>query len=299
MTSIKELNLTEKQTAALIAAGEYDEIENIDGAALSKIKDGRIRNGIGIKLEGWRKAQEPAPEPGTEPIQTEWIGKTFGDRLQAIRVARGYIRKVMKHGMDYTAVQFDDLLAQVRDLFLTHGISWHTEATQITESRAHHMGELLVLEDLIVFTFRFQCVEGPFEPDWFRDIQVPARSFDVFDPNSSNPQGDKGPGKAHTYGQKLALRTLLNLPAGDDPDFTPAASLGTRAKAMRDELVGRLGRAIAKSGSKDIELEIKTMLMGFNERYTRSVEAIEDVDDQTLMKWCRYYEEKAPKAPEK
>lgn len=296
MTDLRGLRLTINQAEAL-QHHEVTEIEQITGDVLAKI-DGRIRNGIAAKVEQWKVAQEPPAEPPSteEAPKPMWHDRSFGERVAEIRDARSYIRKVMADGMDYSAVRFDDLLDQVRDLFLEWGVSWHTAATHVIESRVHEFRDMLVMEDLIVFTFRFQCVEGSESPsvgsNWYRDIQVPARSFDVYDPCQTHPQGDKGPGKAHTYGQKLALRTFLNLPAGDDPDFTPAASLGTRARALRDERVDRLRRALEKTGVKDIEIEIKALVLRFNATYHRGVESIEDIDDQTLLKWCEHFEGK-------
>lgn len=307
MTSLEVLNLTENQATALSANG-VTEVEQIDGPMLTKM-DGRISNGIGVKLEQWRQTQEPQPNAKSEESEPEeaiavlWHDLPFGARAANLREARGYVRKLAKHGMDYTAVLFDDLLIQVRDLFLEYGVSWHTIKTEIVSTRTHDRGDLLILEDLIVFTFRFQCVEGQSStPDgvrdahWYRDIQVPARSFDVYDPNADYPQGDKGPGKAHTYAQKIALRTFLNLPAGDDPDFTPAASLGTREKGLRDERLSRLERALRAVGFDNdcamLEQQQK-LLAGLNEKWHRDVAAIEDVPDQILLGWCEHYEAKA------
>lgn len=301
MTHIAALNLTEKQTDAVKAAGATD-IEDIDGEMLAHI-DGRLRNGIAISLERWKRDQEPDEPLEARLVPPSWHDLAFGYRKANLREQCSYIRKLTKHGMDYTAVLFDDLLIQVRPLFLQWGISWHTAATQIVSSRSHDRGDLLILEDLILFTFRFQCVEGqaPTSTDrsgsWYQDIQVPARAFDVYNPNSDFAQGDKGPGKAHTYGQKIALRTFLNLPAGDDPDFTPAASLGTRARAYRDELVNRMRRAIENRGIEDIDAEIKRHIDAFNSQYSRGITALEDVDDHTLVIWCEHYETKTKPEP--
>lgn len=307
MTSLEVLNLTENQATALSANG-VTAVEQIDGPMLTKM-DGRISNGIGVKLEQWRQTQEPQPEAKSEESEPEeaiavlWHHLTFGVRTANLREARGYVRKLAKHGMDYTAVLFDDLLIQVRDLFLEYGVSWHTIKTEIVSTRTHDRGDLLIMDDLIVFTFRFQCVEGQssshdgtHDPHWYRDIQVPARSFDVYDPNADHAQGDKGPGKAHTYAQKIALRTFLNLPAGDDPDFTPAASLGTREKGLRDERLSRLERALQAVGFDNdcamLEQQQK-LLAGLNEKWHRDVAAIEDTPDQILLGWCEHYEAKA------
>lgn len=300
MNPIEDLGLTVAEAAILQDLG-VEQIEEVTGEVLAKVT-GRMRNRIAAKLEQWKRKQDPDdPDETEEVIEPLWHGRSFGERLANLREGRGYIRKVMKHGMNYTAVQFEDLLEAVRPLFIQWGISWHTEATQIVESRAHQRGELLILEDLIVFTFRFQCVEGQTHDqpgiggNWYRDIQVPARSFDVYDPGSDYPQGDKGPGKAHTYGQKMALRTILNLPAGDDPDFTPAASLSTRARAERDELVARLRKALLASGitsDEAVNKQIQELIETLNERHHRAVAAIEDTPDQILLGWCEHYEEK-------
>lgn len=307
MTDLRGLRLTINQAEAL-QRHEITEIEQITGDVLAKI-DGRVRNGIASKLEQWKLAQNPDPAPPEpdpdEPPEAQWFGVAFGIRIAELRDDLCYVRKLTKPGMDYTAVMFDDLLTLVRPYFLKWGISWHTASTHVIESRTHEFRDLLIMEDLIVFTFRFQCVEGPtgdrgnvLGTGWYRDIQVPSRSFDVFDPGADNAQGDKGPGKAHTYAQKLALRVFLNLPAGDDPDFTPASSLSTRGMALRNELVNRLRRAIEKSGMKDVDIEVRTLLHGFNAKYTRSEENIEDIENQTLAKWAKYYEDKVNGEPE-
>lgn len=297
MTGISDLNLTAKQIDALGELG-VTEIESIDGEVINKL-DGRLRQGVATRLEEWKMRDGVAvAEPeDVEEIVPEYRGLTFGDRLAAIREARSYVRKLTKHGMDYSAVLFDDLLQQVRDLFLRYGISWHTHDTRVEVSRTHDREGLLIMEDLMVFTFRFQCVEGSPAPrsaveigagDWYRDVIVPARSFDVYDKDAEYPQGDKGPGKAHTYGQKLALRILLNLPAGDDPDFTPAASLGARARAERENLVGRLRATLNKAGH-DVEKKIETLLKRLADHH-RAVDSVQDVPDSILQGWIRHFE---------
>ncbi len=292
MTGISDLQLTAKQIDALGELG-VTEIESIDGEVIGKL-DGRLRQGVATRLEEWkmRDGVQVAEPDDVEEIVPEYRGLTFGERLAAIREARGYVRKLTKHGMDYSAVLFDDLLQQVRDLFLRYGISWHTHATRVEVSRTHDRKGLLIMEDLMVFTFRFQCVEGTpvGTSEWYRDVIVPARSFDVYDPEAEYPQGDKGPGKAHTYGQKMALRILLNLPAGDDPDFTPAASLGARARAERENLVGRLRDTLKKAGH-DVEKKIAELLQQLADHH-RSVDSVQDVPDSILLGWITHFEEK-------
>lgn len=298
MTALEELSLTFQQMNCLGNAG-IEQVEDITDEVLEKI-DGRMSKGIRQRLDALaiRKGfHEDEPEDVVvEEGEAAYRGLSFGERLEKIRQEREYIRKKKTEaGTPYnTAISFEELLEDVRPMFIRWGISWHTLESRVEATRHHPSGALLVFEDLITYTFRFQCVEASGGQDSYRDIQITARSLDVFDPDSfmssGNYQGDKGPGKSHTYAQKYAIRTILNLTAGDDPDFTPV-TMNVRQLSNKQLLVDRLRNAIGDGHGE----QIKDWINKLNDKFHQTYEDVLDVPDDTLLTWCEHFEAKAQK----
>ncbi len=223
----------------------------------------------------------------------QYQGLTFGERLSKLREDKGYIQKLTGNGMDYSAVLYEALVEQVRPLFIRYGISWHTHSCHVIGE--HHFTSefsgMLVSSTMMMFTIRFQNVEGspaayddrP-EADWYRDIVVPATAFDAFDPGSANPRGDTGAASATTTAQKYALRQILNLAAGDDPDFTPMISLSTMAQEERKTMIKRLRAGIEAQGL-DADTWIAKIIQETNRDFHRSVTNVEDVETGILLSW--------------
>ena len=228
----------------------------------------------------------------TEPFN--YSALTFGERLALIREDKGYIQKLSAAGMDYSAVLYEALVEQVRPLFLRYGVSWHTVGCLVTSPPdTREFGGLLVTTTLMLYTIRFQCVEVDGDmAHHHRDIVVPATAFDVFDPGAADPRGDTGAATATTTAQKYAIRQILNLAAGDDPDFTPMVSLSTRAQEERKTLIMRLKGAITAQGL-DVDTWISKIIEMTNVKYQRGITSVEDVETGILRQWVLRAEDKA------
>ena len=301
MTALDQLDLTSQQAQCLSNAG-IEKVEDITDEALEKI-DGRMSKGIRQRLdsfairEGFHEQEPDKVDEDVEP-QLNYRGLTFGERLASIREEREYVRKKKtEDGTPYeTALKFEELLEEVRPMFIRWGISWHTLEARVEATRHHYSeGGIIVFEDLITYVFRFQCVEADAGgQSSYRDITIPARSLDVFNPNdflaSGNYQGDKGPGKSHTYAQKYAIRTILNLTAGDDPDFTPITN-NIRQLSQRQVLIDRLRNAIGENAGE----VIKGLIAKLNDKYQQTAEDVLDVPDDSLQGWIDHFEAKAQK----
>lgn len=239
---------------------------------------------------------EDTPPEDVETTRFDYKALTFGERLARIREDRGYIQKMTRQGMGYSAVWFDDLVEQVRPLFIRYGVSWHTHRCElVTTPICMEFSGMLVTSALMIYVVRFQCVEGP-SANYpyelvFRDVTVPATAFDAFDPGADEPRGDTGAGKATTYAQKYALRMILNLAAGEDPDFTPMMSLSTRAQEERTSLVARLESAIKLLGF-DPDTEIAKLINTANTQHSRAIESVRDMDTTILRQWVTRAEDK-------
>ena len=250
--------------------------------------------------------EEKAPDIETingEATMAELIDKsnpfnyealTFGERLARIREDKGYIQKLSMAGMEYSAVLYEALVEQVRPLFLRYGVSWHTVGCLVTSPPdTREFGGLLVTTTLMLYTIRFQCVEIDGDmAHHHRDIVVPATAFDVFDPGAADPRGDTGAATATTTAQKYAIRQILNLAAGDDPDFTPMVSLSTRAQEERKTLIMRLKGAITAQGL-DVDTWISKIIEMTNVKYQRGITSVEDVETGILRQWVLRAEDKA------
>lgn len=298
MTHIEELDLTLNQNNALVLERGITTIEGITEKILHSI-DGRLSSGIRKKLEAWKMDNDDAARIAELPEVKDPLDYTdlaFGQRLEGIRREIESIQKKAQKDVPWSAVLFDDLLEKVRPLAVRWGISWHTFDCKIPyEPKATHgEGGLMLYDTMMVYAVRFQCVEASNQPhdSECRDVVVVTHAFDVYDPQATFPQGDKGPGKAHTYAQKYALRIILNLPAGDDPDFIPMAALSTRARMERETLIGQLRKAI-EAVEQDPDEVIPKWLENLNKHFSRSITSIDDADDDVIRKAIFHFEEKA------
>jgi len=252
-------------------------------------------------INGEAKMAELIDEPDTAETVTPFNYKalTFGERLALIREDKGYIQKLSMAGMDYSAVLYEALVEQVRPLFLRYGVSWHTHSCFVVgeQHSTTEFAGLLVSSTLLMFTIRFQCVEvdGDMAAGHHRDIVVPATAFDVFDPGAAEPRGDTGAATATTTAQKYAIRQILNLSAGDDPDFTPMISLSTRAQEERKTMIVRLKDAIEAQGL-DVDTYISKIIEMTNVKYQRGITSVEDVETGILRHWMARAEDKAKEA---
>ena len=128
------------------------------------------------------------------------------------------------NGKSYKAVSERDIIDAVKPVEVKHGVYSYPYMREILESQMleednSKYGKRTKFYTKIVTTYRFVNVDKPEE---FIDIV----SFSV-----GLDSGDKGDGKAMTYGDKYALMKAYKISTGDDPD----------AKASEDSVYTRSG----------------------------------------------------------
>lgn len=130
-------------------------------------------------------------------------------------------------GKSYKAVSERDIIDAVKPVEVKHGVYSYPYMREILESQMleednSKYGKRTKFYTKIVTTYRFVNVDKPEE---FIDII----SFSVGLDN-----GDKGDGKAMTYGDKYALMKAYKISTGDDPDAKASEdSVYTKAGAPR------------------------------------------------------------------
>lgn len=134
-------------------------------------------------------------------------GLNIHQRLHAVMGRVGYIQKEQPkrggEGLKYSILNYNRLVAKVRPLLVEYGvIVYPVEASRVQVGNRTEI-------DMVV---RFICAD---RPESFLD--VPSSGYGV-------DAQDKGPGKARTYSIKSALRDVLLLESGDDPDDDQSAA---------------------------------------------------------------------------
>lgn len=167
-------------------------------------------------------------------------------RLLAVRREVGYVQKDQKKiDGKYTAVMYDDVVIATREALNKHGVihvvnvkdGWTVEPAQ-TKS-----GDPLT---------RIQCtIQTTFynadDPNDFVTYSCPSFGLD---------SGDKGPGKARTYGAKGNLLTALFLLTGDDEESrveVPGVGKPEPVILTEEEIKSFVDRANATSTKKDLD----------------------------------------------
>lgn len=128
----------------------------------------------------------------------EPVPNNIYQRLSAVMSEVAFVAKGDKQvNGQYTFASHDQVTGAVRGLMVKHGIVYHpVDLDVIVEGNRTQA----------TFSVRFVNIDNP--EDY---TDVPTVGFGV-DP------GDKGPGKALSYGVKYALLKTLGLETGDDPD---------------------------------------------------------------------------------
>lgn len=137
-------------------------------------------------------------------------------------------------GKSYKAVSERDIIDAVKPVEIEHGVYSYPYSREIIESQmltqeTQNYGTRTQFYTKLMTTYRFVNVDKPEE---FIDITSYSVGLD---------SGDKGDGKAMTYGDKYALMKAYKISTGDDPD----------AKASEDSVY-------TKSGSKSPKLASDT-----------------------------------------
>ena len=137
-----------------------------------------------------------------------YAGMSIHQRIHAVMERVRYIQKSQPKkgadgGLKYSILNYNSLVAKVRPLFVEFGIMIYP-----VESLRVQTGNRTEID----MTVRFVCVD---DPGSFLD--VPSSGYGV-------DAQDKGPGKARTYSIKSAVRDVLFLESGDDPDDDQSAA---------------------------------------------------------------------------
>lgn len=146
----------------------------------------------------------------------------------------------------YKAVSERDIIDAVKPVEVKHGVYSYPLArevleSEILESETEYQGKVTkktTFFSRIKTTYRFVNMD---KPDEFIDMVTFAEGID---------SGDKGSGKAMTYGDKYALMKAYKISTGDDPDqnaseethYSNARPSGQRNLNPRDALIAELRR---------------------------------------------------------
>lgn len=163
-------------------------------------------------------------------------------RLNIIRTKLSYVQKdQQKIDSQYTATRYDDIVEHAHDLMVENGVMVISET----------------MPDWSVVETEQKTRSGARYSRWQGRIQT--TFYNVDDPKdfvvSSAPafgldQGDKGPGKAHTYGAKANLIKTLFLVTGDESEELRAES----AQKEDTETVVSIGKERLKNFCESISV---------------------------------------------
>lgn len=149
-------------------------------------------------------------------------------RLNKVRATLSYIQKDQKKiDGQYTATRYDDIVEHAHDLLVAEGILVVVETLPVwdvvvTDQKTKSGATYTRWQGIIQTTF--YNIDDPKD---FVVSSAPAFGLD---------QGDKGPGKAHTYGAKSNLIKTLFLVTGDESEEKRAESNGG------DAMVASIGK---------------------------------------------------------
>lgn len=135
-------------------------------------------------------------------------------RINKVMQEVTYIRKdraVSGGGQNYTAVSYDNVIAQVRKSLVDNGIVIVTRQVD---------GRLEIKRDLTIDQ-KMHLYAGRYEID-FVNIEKPEDKVTVTIESHAADNGDKAPGKAITYATKSAILKVLSLETGDDEESRTA-----------------------------------------------------------------------------
>lgn len=178
-------------------------------------------------------------------------------------------------GKAYKAVSERDIIDAVKPVEIKHGVYSYPYSRDIIESemleQESQYGKRTQFYTKLKTVYRFVNVD---EPSEFVDIT----SFSV-----GLDSGDKGDGKAMTYGDKYALMKAYKISTGDDPD----------AKASEDTTYTRSGAAKAPKLASDTARQTimalcKTMGVNFKDvlaqtGWEEGTRLTQDQADQAIM----------------
>lgn len=135
-------------------------------------------------------------------------------RINKVMQEVTYIKKdraVSGGGQNYTAVSYDNVIAQIRKAIVEAGIV--IVARQIE-------GKIEIQRD-VSKDIKMHLYSGRYEID-FVNIEKPEDKVTITIESHAADNGDKAPGKAITYATKSAILKVLSLETGDDEESRTA-----------------------------------------------------------------------------
>ena len=139
-------------------------------------------------------------------------------RVNAVMKEVQYVQKDKKVDGKYTVVTHDNVVAQLREHLVKHGIVIYPEQTKnsiITDKDVASGVKMLLYSG--EYKIHFCNIDNPKDRI---SVKVNAHAAD---------NGDKAPGKAVTYATKMALLKVFSLETGDDEE-----SRGADAKTITE-----------------------------------------------------------------
>ena len=166
-----------------------------------------------------------------------YAGMGIHERLHAVMGRIAYVQKEQPKkgsggGLGYTILNYNRLVAKVRPLFVEYGIMIYPVHSTRTQTGTRTEMDIIL---------RFVCVDNP---ESF--IDSPSSGYGV-------DSQDKGPGKARTYSIKSALRDVLLLESGDDPDQDQSDAANFSAV---DPAIEAAARAVEAEAAKKAKAEV-------------------------------------------
>lgn len=132
--------------------------------------------------------------------------KSLAEAKVAVMSEVGYCLKTTSQGLNYTYASEAELIAALRPVLITHGITVAPVETKVAEVVRYETkrGTPMFVTRILV-TYRFTHADS----DTHEDVVVLGEGGDV---------GDKSGPKAMTCAFKYALRQAFMIETGDDPD---------------------------------------------------------------------------------
>jgi hypothetical protein len=129
-------------------------------------------------------------------------------RINAVQREVGYLKKDKTVDNRYTVATYDNMIGEVRDALIEHGIVVETRFIrgQAVESGGTSKNGAKWIRYEAEYSVAFVNID---RPDDRSEMSVSAHADD---------SGDKGPGKAQTYATKAIIKKVLMLETGDDEE---------------------------------------------------------------------------------
>lgn len=163
--------------------------------------------------------------------------KNIYQRIHAVMEEIKYIKKdtqISGGGANYAAVSHDNVIAEVRELFVQNGILVYPEQTK---------SEILTPRDVNAkVPVKMMLYSGDYIVH-FANIDNPTDRISVSINAHANDNGDKAPGKAVTYATKTAILKVLLLETGinDESRTFEAIGFSEEQKDIFDDFLGKIG----------------------------------------------------------